>query len=230
MAENQEYKVLIVDDEAIARVLLQDYCSQVPHVSVVGSCANAAEANEVLSTTSVDILLCDIQMPDKSGLDFVAELDPKPAVIFTTAYSQFALNGFDLDAEDYLLKPIALPRFLKAMAKAIERCLVRRNAFPTQAEYIVVRADHQDYKVTLQDILYLEAQHEYVTYHTTKQRITAYGSLKSLEESLPATRFVRVHKSFMVAIDKIDTMNTKSLTVAGRRIPISRSRKNKRLF
>ncbi len=225
MTEITEYNVLIVDDEAIARVLLEDYCRQVPHVTVVGSCANAAEASRILAETPVDILLCDIQMPDKSGLDFVAGLEPRPSVIFTTAYSQFALSGFDLDAKDYLLKPIALPRFFKAMAKAMEGCLARRNALPQPPSFIMVHADHQDYKVILEDIIYLQAQHEYVTYHTTKRQITAYGTLKSLEETLPSTRFARVHKSYIVAIDKIDSISTTSLTVAGRRIPISRTRK-----
>ncbi len=221
MISSRLFSVMIVDDEVPARTLLETYVSRVPELEVVASCSNALEASRLLSQIKVDILLCDIQMPGLNGLDFVRALEKRPAVIFTTAYAQYAINGFELDAVDYLLKPIALPRFIKAVNKAMEQL----SSSIVEEEYLNVKADYKIYRIALQELLFIESQHEYVTYHTISAKITAYGSLKSLERDLPAGRFLRIHKSYIVAIDKIGKMNQTSVTVrdlANHQLPVGR--------
>lgn len=199
MISSRLFSVMIVDDEVPARTLLETYVSRVPELEVVASCSNALEASRLLSQIKVDILLCDIQMPGLNGLDFVRALEKRPAVIFTTAYAQYAINGFELDAVDYLLKPIALPRFIKAVNKAMEQL----SSSIVEEEYLNVKADYKIYRIALQELLFIESQHEYITYHTINEKITAYGSLKALEKNLPGERFVRIHKSFIISLDKI---------------------------
>jgi DNA-binding LytR/AlgR family response regulator len=193
------YRVLIIDDEKPARVLLEEYVSQMPELTVAGSFPNALQAAEFLAANEADILLCDIQMPGMNGLDFIRTLGRDVCVIFTTAHSKFAVKGFDLNATDYLLKPIALERFRTAIDKCLE-ILRRKN--PVQ-ESLFVKADYKVYKIDLDDLVYIESQHEYVTYCTSNQRITAFGSLKALEKKLPGDRFPRIHKSYIVAVKKI---------------------------
>ncbi|HHV04174.1 MAG: LytTR family DNA-binding domain-containing protein [Bacteroidales bacterium] len=193
------YRVLILDDEAPARKLLEEYISHMPDLVIAGSFNNASHARSYLNKNPVDILLCDIQMPGISGLDLVRSLNSPVCVIFTTAHSRFAVEGFELDVVDYLLKPISLERFRKAIDKAIGICR-RRQPDPG---HILVRADYKVHRIDLSDLVYMESQHEYITYHTINEKITAYGSLKALEKNLPGERFVRIHKSFIISLDKI---------------------------
>jgi len=239
-----KYNVLIVDDEFLARKLLAGYIEKMEEVQVVGSCANAFEAFAKIKETRVDILLLDIHMPELSGMEFAKTCSEIPAIIFTTAYSEYAIDSYELNATDYLLKPIALPRFMQAMEKAIERVRQRRTNNGHDAEkspaptapdekttesgpndFIVVKADYKLYKINYEDLLYIEGQHEYVSFYTTGKRITALYSLKSLEETLPANRFIRVHKSYIVSLKNIQEIEQMSLTVAGRKIPIGGSYK-----
>lgn len=241
------YKVLIVDDEFLARKLLQGYLDKMPDVEVVGSCANAFEAFKAIKEHQVDILLLDINMPDLNGLDFARTCHDVPAIIFTTAYSEYALESYEVSAVDYLLKPIALPRFAEAMQKARNKVTALRAAAPatpadpaasgTEKEqpapdetsatdsargkdYMLVKADYKLYKINFADLLYIEGQHEYVSFYTKEKRITALYALKTLEEILPSDRFMRVHKSYIVAIDQIREIEPLSLTVANAKIPI----------
>ena len=221
MISSRLFSVMIVDDEVPARTLLETYVSRVPELKVVASCSNAMEASRMFAQIKVDILLCDIQMPGLNGLDFVRTLENPPAVIFTTAYAQYAIDGFELDAVDYLLKPIALPRFIRAVKKAIGQF----SSSMVAEEYLNVKADYKVYRIALQELMFVESQHEYVTYHTISTKITAYGSLKSLERDLPSGRFLRIHKSYIVAIDKISKMNQVSVTVRGfanHQLPVGR--------
>ncbi len=239
-----KYNVLIVDDEFLARKLLAGYIEKMEEVEVVGSCANAFEAFAKIKETRVDILLLDIHMPELSGMEFAKTCSEIPAIIFTTAYSEYAIDSYELNATDYLLKPIALPRFMQAMEKAIERVRQRRSinghdgekspaptapdkktTEPGLNDFIVVKADYKLYKINYEDLLYIEGQHEYVSFYTTGKRITALYSLKSLEETLPADRFIRVHKSYIVSLKNIQEIEQMSLTVAGRKIPIGGSYK-----
>ena len=229
---DDRYTVLVVDDEAPARILLQEYLRKIPQTELVGCCADVAEAMEAMQHRQIDILLSDIQMPDISGIAFIRGLQVRPAVIFTTAFSEYAVEGFDLGVVDYLLKPIGFPRFLQAMQKAMEHIRMTRRdkdaATPADAEpddFITVKADHRLYKLNFRDILYIEGQHEYVTFHTLQRKVTAYYSLKTLEERLPSARFVRIHKSYMVSLAHIDMADSKTVTVHGRKLPVGNTYK-----
>lgn len=227
----KKYNVVIVDDEFLARKLLQDYVSKINSLQLVASCANAFEAIEALKNSKVDILLLDIQMPDITGLELVQSLENKPAVIFTTAYSEFAVDAFNLGVTDYLLKPFDFPRFFQAINKAIGN---NANVAPSETkkpsdavskstDFITVKADYKLYKINYDDLLFIEGQHEYVTFHTPQRRITALFALKDLEEMLPQDRFVRVHKSYIVSFNHIQDLDKSDVTVAGTKIPVGAS-------
>ena len=229
------YTVLVVDDEAPARILLQEYLRKIPQAELAGCCADVAEAMDTMQHRRIDILLSDIQMPGISGIAFIRGLPYRPAVIFTTAYSEYAVEGFDLGVVDYLLKPIGFPRFLQAMQKAMEHLRMTRRdvsrtagatAYAETPDFITVRADHRLYKLNFRDILYIEGQHEYVTFHTLQRKVTAYYSLKTLEEQLPAAQFVRIHKSYMVSLAHIDMADSRTITVHGRKLPVGSSYKD----
>ena len=227
----KNYNVVIVDDEFLARKLLQDYVSKINSLHLVASCANAIEAIEALKNNRVDILLLDIQMPDITGLELVQSLEHKPAVIFTTAYSEFAVDAFNLGVTDYLLKPFDFPRFFQAINKAIGNnaqignndSSVTADAVSKSSDFITVKADYKLYKINYDDLLFIEGQHEYVTFHTPQRRITALFALKDLEEMLPQDRFVRVHKSYIVSFNHIQDLDKSDVTVAGTKIPVGAS-------
>lgn len=235
------YKVLIVDDEFLARKLLQGYVQKMPALELVGTAQNAFEAFCFVKEHPVDIILLDIHMPDLNGIELARTLKNVPAIIFTTAYSEYALESYEVSAVDYLLKPITLPRFMQAIEKAI---LKLRNTMtaPTadtaetsaaspaatgkgngEASYLMVKADYRFYKINYEDLLFIEGQHEYVSFYTTGKRITALYSLKALEEQLPADQFIRVHKSYIVSIRRISEIEQVSVTVAGQKIPVGGS-------
>lgn len=231
------YNVLIVDDEFLARKLLQGYVAKVADLKLVGMAQNAAEAFALIKNQQVDILLLDIHMPDLNGIELARTLPNVPAFIFTTAYSEYALESYEVSAVDYLLKPIAFPRFEAAIEKAIAK--LKSMATPETKEtevepelplensinknYILVKADYRLYKVNFDDLLYIEGQHEYVSFYTREKRITALYSLKNLEEQLPSDKFIRVHKSYIVSINEIQEIEPLSITVAGQKLPIGGS-------
>lgn len=228
---NDKYNVIIVDDEFLAQKLLQDYVSKVESLQLVATCSNAFEAMEALKNHRVDIMLLDIQMPDLTGLELVKSLDKKPAVIFTTAYSEYAVDAFSLAVADYLLKPFDFPRFFQAINKAIgnvkpvlePKSQPAADTISRSNDFITVKADYKLYKINYDDLLYIEGQHEYVTFHTTQRRITALFALKELEELLPKDRFVRVHKSYIVSFKHIQDLDKSDVTVAGNKIPVGAS-------
>lgn len=215
----EKYNVLVVDDEYPARMLLQDYVSKVDSLNLVDCCSSAVKAMDVLANKQVDIMLLDIQMPEMTGETLLKRLDKKPAVILTTAYSEYAVDAFALDVVDYLLKPFDFARFLKAVNKAKE--LLGKKELPQpSADYMMVKADYKLYKINYDDLLFVEGQHEYVSFNMTMRRVTALYSLKNLEERLPADRFFRVHKSFIISINYIEDVDKQFVTVGGRKIPI----------
>jgi Response regulator of the LytR/AlgR family len=229
-----KYNVMIVDDEFLARKLLQDYVSKVDTLNLAACCSNAMEAISVLKSQTIDILLLDIQMPDITGLEMMRSIDKNTAVIFTTAYSEYAVDAFELGVVDYLLKPFNFPRFYQAISKAIGSNLTQTAEDKTQPEtketsiknvndYIVVKADYKLYKINYDDLLFIEGQHEYVTFHTTMRRITALFSLKDLEVMLPRERFIRVHKSFIVSFKQIQDVDKNNVTVACEKVPVGAS-------
>lgn len=232
--------VLIVDDEYHARKLLSEYVSKLPFLKLVGAAANVFEAMNILRMEKIDILLSDIQMPEITGLEFARSLKNPPSVIFTTAYSEYAVESYELDVVDYLLKPIAFPRFLQAINKVVERkeaSVMRVPQFiedkpqPEKLEddNIVVKSGYKIYKINYPDLICIEGQREYVTFHTTKQKITTLASLKELEEKLPSSLFVRAHKSYIVSIKHIELIDKNILHIAGRKIPIGASYKEELL-
>lgn len=229
----ETYRVLIVDDELMARTLLEDYVSKIPVLHLVASCANAMDARSMMQNHKIDILLTDIEMPEISGVDFVKNLPYQPSIIFTTAYSQYAIDGYELNVIDYLLKPISFSRFFSAVNKALKRIEFlnqnaqqnnnKESASPEQRNYIMVKADRRLYKVNFDDLIYVEGQQEYVTFHTKQRNITALYSLKNLIDELPSDKFVRVHKSFIVSVAHIEIVEQSSLIVAGQELPLGPS-------
>ncbi|MBQ8223382.1 MAG: response regulator transcription factor [Bacteroidales bacterium] len=218
----RKYNVLIVDDEFLARKLLTEYVSKIDFLQLIDTCADASTAMEVLNREMIDILLLDIQMPDISGMEMLRIINNKPSVILTTAYSEYAVDAFSLGVVDYLLKPFDYARFVQAINKAVSSKTIEPTS-ESSSDYIMVKADYKLYKVNFDDLIFIEGQHEYVTFHTRSKRITALYSLKNLEDTLPRDKFVRTHKSFIVSINNIEDIDKTHVTVAGNKIPIGAS-------
>ncbi len=204
-------KVIIVDDEPLALDVLETYISQMPQLQLVQRCSNALEANEALKNHDVDLMFLDIQMPQLTGVDFVKTLTNPPMVVFTTAYPNYAIQGFDLNALDYLLKPISLDRFMKAVNKAVEQSELSQQehlpaaptAFNEGLDFFFVKADKKLVKVNFEDIIYIEGLKDYVIIRLLNGRVITLQTMKSLEERLPRNRFKRIHRSYIVGLDKI---------------------------
>ena len=226
------YTCLIVDDEQLARQLLKEFVSKIPNLELKGMCKNPLEAMDVIQSEHIDIMFLDIQMPELTGVEFIKTLQQKPAIIFTTAYSEYALEGYQLDVIDYLVKPFPLDRFIKATNKAIEYIDLKRSAEKNSqgkgmdSNYVLLHADHKIYKVNLNDIQYIEGLKEYVSYFTREKRIIVLQSLKSIEETLPSNKFIRVHRSYIVPIEKIKTLDGNQVQIGDKLIPIGRSYKD----
>jgi DNA-binding LytR/AlgR family response regulator len=222
-------RCLAVDDEMLALDLLEDNIKKVPFLELVQSCRSAPEAMEVLRNKPIDLLFLDIQMPDITGIQLLRSLHHKPMVIFTTAFSKYATEGFELDVIDYLLKPYAFERFLKAVNKAHEYMNMRDHAAnqPGQREaaaapaFLFVKADYKLYKINLKDIQYVEGLKDYVKIYAGDKPIVTQMSMKAIEEKLPSHDFIRVHRSFIVAFDKIDFIQKHMLTIGKKEIPVS---------
>jgi DNA-binding LytR/AlgR family response regulator len=204
-------KVIIVDDEPLALDVLETYISKMSQLVLVQRCSNALEANEALKTHDVDLMFLDIQMPQLTGVDFVKTLSNPPMVVFTTAFPNYAIQGFELNALDYLLKPISLDRFMKAVNKAVEQSeLAHQDHAPViqtvlndGLDFFFVKADKKLVKVNFEDILYIEGLKDYVIIRLLNGRVITLQTMKSLEDRLPRTRFRRIHRSYIVAVDKI---------------------------
>lgn len=200
-------RTLIVDDEPLALEVLETYIEQMPEIELVGKCTNAIEANKVLNEIEVDLMFLDIQMPQLTGTEFVKTLTDPPIIIFTTAYPNYAIEGFELDALDYLLKPISLERFMKAINKAKEQINLKSGGKDEEAEdFIFVKSDKKFIKVHYDDILYIEGLKDYVIIKTEAGRIITLQTMKSLEERLPSRRFMRVHRSYIAGLNKINAV------------------------
>ena len=221
------YRALIVDDEELARQLIASYLKRIPTIEVVGSCKNAVEALTILNRQPVDLLFLDIQMPGITGVEMIRTLVDPPVIILTTAYSEYALEGFELDVTDYLLKPFSFERFSRAINKAMVRLNNRNQPSPTiQAEssnHLMVRADHKIHRIPYESILYIKSMQEYVAYYLTSGRIVALGSLKQLEGLLPPHQFLRVHKSYIIAINKVKSLEGNLLHLEDQKIPVGAS-------
>ncbi|MCB0693621.1 MAG: LytTR family DNA-binding domain-containing protein [Saprospiraceae bacterium] len=208
----QPIRTLIIDDEPLAREILESHAAQIPELEVLASCGNALEANEIVQSTEVDLLFLDIQMPQISGLDWLRSLRTPPLVIFTTAFSEYAVEGFELNAIDYLLKPIAFDRFLKAVNKAKEQLRSRKPEAGSD-QYMFVKADKKLVKVSFEDIVYIEGLKDYVIIRLEQDRVITLQTMKSLEEKLPTALFKRIHRSYIVNVQKIQALDGSMIEV-----------------
>ncbi|MCK4676693.1 MAG: response regulator transcription factor [Bacteroidales bacterium] len=221
-------KCIAVDDEPLALELLEDFISKVPFLKLKALCKNAFEAIEALEKDKIDLIFLDIQMPDLSGIQLFRSLSSKPLVIFTTAYSNYAVEGFDLDATDYLVKPFSFDRFLKAVSKAY-RQFNKQHAPPiishdkekkTAKEFIFVKEGTTTVKIILNDILYIEGLKDYIKIFTSGKTILTLMSLKAMEKKLPGDYFVRVHRSYIIAVAKIDSIERSRIIIGKKWIPV----------
>ena len=223
----QPIRSIIIDDEPLARRGLKEYINDVDFLQLEGE----LKATKVLSEGSIQLIFLDIQMPKITGLEFFKTLHNAPPVIFTTAYPQYALDGFELNALDYLVKPISFERFLKATMRAKEYYEVRNKNTGEQKtqgkeDFFFVKADNKLAKIFLEDVLYVEALQNYVSIHTKTKKYITYLTFKSIEEYLPSDRFIKTHKSFIVSASKIDNIEGNDIRIGDHHIPISRTSKD----
>src|SRR6201996_1750699 len=218
-------KCIITDDEPFARKGLQGYVGQIDFLELKGVCENAVELNSLLKQEPVDLLFLDIEMPYMTGIDFLKHFPGAPRVIFTTAYEKYALQGFELEVLDYLLKPVSFERFLKAANKAFDYFRPQPSAAGTQ-DHIFVKADSRLEKIHFADILFVEALENYVAIYTSQKKIITHLTLKMLQEKLPAASFLQPHKSYLIAIDKIDSIEGNILHIGQYPVPISKYQKD----
>jgi len=219
----------IIDDEFLAREYLKDYVSRVPFLKLVGDYDSPLLAIEDLKNHNIELLFLDIQMPDISGLEFLKTINPQPFVIFTTAFRKYALEGYEHNTIDYLLKPISFERFLKAVNKLNDLMQIGKTAYiPAISEaqsgnYLTVRADRKHYKIRFDDIYFIEGQQAYVTFNMKERKITALMSMKDLEETLPHEQFIRIHKSFIVSRKYINSLEGNQIDINGQKLPVGKN-------
>lgn len=219
-------RCIIVDDEPLATEILEAYVSKISFLELVQICANAFEAIECLKQHTVDLIFLDINMPDLSGIELLNTLATKPAVIFTTAYANYAVEGFNLDAVDYLLKPIPFDRFVKAANKAEAFFSSKQTTqddsamAEVQSEYLFVKTEYKIVKVNLKDILYVEGLKDYIKIVTPEGQLLTLQSMKNMQETLPDAQFMRVHKSYIVAIAHIESIERNKINIQDKWIPI----------
>ncbi|EOR95770.1 Two-component system response regulator [Arcticibacter svalbardensis MN12-7] len=214
---------IIVDDEPIARDILQSYIEKIPELNLVKSCKNAVEAYEALYEFSVDLIFMDIQMPVITGIEFLRSLRKSPLVIFTTAYSKFAVEGFELDSVDYLLKPIIFERFYQAVQKALERIAIRPQStekMPITNDYIFIKQDAKLVKINYCDIEYIQAEKDFCSIYGGKKRLLASLNLKLFEQMLPPHKFLRIHRSYIINLDKIKALTGNRIELTTMEIPV----------
>lgn len=219
-----KYRCLIVDDEELARNLIKRHLSQLDDFEVVATCASAIEASKVLAEQKIDLMFLDIEMPVLKGTEFVKNLSQTPEVIFTTAYREYAVDGFDLNAVDYLLKPIVFGRFFKAIEKFRASRKPETNSFPSSTsaprkEFIFVRKNRKQIKVILDDVLYVDSLKDYINIHLTEGQHVIKAALSSFETELD-DRFIRVHRSYIVNRDKLTAYTRNDIEIGDIEIPI----------
>lgn len=225
----------VIDDEFLARQYIIDYVQKLPFLNLIGDYNSPLLVIEEIKEKKIDILFLDIQMPDISGLDFLKTLNPQPYVIITTAYKEYAIEGYEHNVIDYLLKPFSFDRFLKAVNKVVNKIQKEDNNLKLdrspdinqkpliEKDFLIIRADRKLYKINYGDLIYIEGQKSYVTFHTREKKITALITLKELEDTLPEDQFIRIHKSFIVSIKDIDTLEGNQLEIHGVKLSIGSS-------
>ena len=220
---------IIVDDEPLAQQVIEDYAITIPYLTVIAKCSSAFEAFDVLRNKKIDLIFLDIQMPNVTGIDFLNSLEYKPMIIFTTAYSEYALDAFNLNALDYLVKPIPFDRFLKAVNKAFDYYNlknknpepIKENSGPAPEKFILVKSEYHTQKIDLNDITYIEGLKDYIKIHLFNSKpVVTLNSLRNMAEKLPSDQFVRVHKSYIVALTRVDSISRNRIIIGDTYIPI----------
>jgi DNA-binding LytR/AlgR family response regulator len=212
---------IITDDEPFARKGLQGYIEKIGFLDLKGTCEDALQLSDLLQQQPVDLLFLDIQMPHITGVEFLRAVRNPPKVIFTTAYEQYAIQGFELDVMDYLLKPISYERFLKAAWKARDYFAVKEQP-DNNVPYLFVKSNGRLEKIVFDDILYIEGMENYISIHLESRKIITHMTIKALLEKLPGKQFIQSHKSYVVAINKIDTIEGNTLHIQKRQVPVSK--------
>ncbi|MFB9845142.1 LytR/AlgR family response regulator transcription factor [Mucilaginibacter ginsenosidivorans] len=216
---------VIIDDEPIARKLLQEYIEETDFLKLVGTAENPLKAVGLLSAQDVDLIYLDINMPKMSGMEFLRSTSNLPMVIMTTAYEQYALEGFEMAVIDYLVKPFPLERFLKASQKALEYKLLKekKTAETPDGKYIFVKSDGKLERVVLDELIYVQAMSNYVILQTTRAKLIVYLTVKGILESLPPDKFIQVHKSYIMNINMINSINGNTIYIGNEQVPIGQS-------
>ncbi|PQV48890.1 LytTR family two component transcriptional regulator [Jejuia pallidilutea] len=224
---------IIIDDEPLALELLEDFISKISFLDLIASCSNGFEATNILHNQKIDLIFTDIEMPNFSGIDIIKSLEYKPHFIFTTAYSHYAVEGFNLNAIDYLVKPIPFHRFLKAATRALNVINEKEETTKTiekptsEPEYLFVKSEYENIKINVNEIKYIEGLKDYIKIYTSNQKpILTLSSLKKFEEKLGKNNFIRVHKSFIVSIPHIHSVQRNRIIIDKKWIPIGTSYKN----
>lgn len=236
MIQNK-YKCIVIDDEFLARKLLADYISKIPQFTLVNTFDSPMAAIDTIARGGIDVIFTDIEMPDMSGMDFIRNMSAQtdPVIVFVTAYPQYAVQGFEVNATEYLLKPVSFPRFVKAVNKITSQLVLRRKLEsmpfdehptteqPRDKDFIIVKSDRKIVKLHYDEIYFIEGALEYVTFHTADGKLMGLFSLRNLENELPPDRFLRIHKSYIVALNKIREINGNQVIVGDSTIIVSKA-------
>lgn len=221
---------IAIDDEPSALKIIREFCSKIQSVNIIGTFTNPYEAIHTLNNNQVDLVFLDIVMPQISGLEFLKTLYNPPVVIFTTAYKEYAFEGFEYDAVDYLVKPFAFDRFLKAVNKAFQFVKLKNPVNASNEKtllishrFLMVKVEYTTIRVDLNDILYIEGLKDYVKIHTEGKLILTKTTMKNIIEKLPSESFIRVHKSYIISLEKIDMIENSRIVIGNQRIPIGES-------
>lgn len=225
---NMEIKGIIIDDEPLARNVIREYAKKIPTLNIVGECEDAICAHQTLQTKKVDIIFLDINMPKLSGIEFLKNLKNPPLVIFTTAYSEFALDGYELNIIDYLKKPFSFERFCKAYFRAEEMHLLKLSAsnndvVEKQRDFIFIKSDKKSIKVNISNIMYIEGLGDYIKIFLNDKKLVTNLSMKKIENLLPGTQFYRIHKSYIISLDKVESIEGNMVKINNTQLPIGNS-------
>jgi len=215
---------IIVDDEPLSQDVLEDFIKACPDLKLIALCNDALEAGEVVKKERVDLLFLDVNMPKLSGIGFIKSLKEPPLFILVTAYPEYAIEGFEIDAVDYLLKPVSFERFRAAVNRTVERYSARDELDLT--EHIMVRANKKNYRINFNEILYLEAQGDYVRFVTNNKSLMVHGTLKEFISEIPENKFVRIHKSYVISLSKVEYTEGNQVKVGESKLPVSLSYKD----
>ncbi|WP_445455523.1 LytR/AlgR family response regulator transcription factor [Flavobacterium sp. HNIBRBA15423] len=226
----EKHHCLIIDDEITAREILESHVAKIATIQLSGSCKNALEAFSIINNQKIDLIFLDINMPEINGLSFVKSINKNIKVIFTTAYREYAIEGFDLQAVDYLLKPISFERFLQAVNKYLGENIPVEISHPSESileesDFIFVKSDRKMVKIDFDEILHIESLSDYIKIITTQKTIVTRETISNIEAKLPKKKFIRIHRSFLIAIAKIESFTNEYIEINKKSLPISRSYK-----